>query len=377
MYKIAHVQVMPKLSGVQNFSLNVLKSLDGCEKYLICSSSEFVSDQQREFFEKSFLDNDIKIIWMKHLKRSIGVHDLYACRELWELFKEYKFDIVHTNSTKPGILARVVAKVAGIRTVVHTVHGVSFHAQEKKIKRFFYFLLEAIALQFGNYNISVNKYYLKYYKFFFWKKSICIYNGADFSRMTTNLMKDLPPVMNKGVKNVLFVGRLDIPKNPLVAIKAFSLLIRRGFNVKFHIVGDGELRDVCEKLVKYLNIEDHVIFHGWVDTPYSFYSECDVFFSPSIYEAFGFTFTEAAYFSKPIVSSTVEGIPEIVKDKKMGFLCNPKNHVSMADSLQKIISDNTLSKEMGEYGKEYVLSNFNLTICLEKYKEVYIELMKK
>ncbi len=102
-------------------------------------------------------------------------------------------------------------------------------------------------------------------------------------------------------------------------IKAYALLASKHPRVHLNIVGDGELRRACENLVSSLGITDQVTFHGWVEKPYAYYMNCDVFVCPSLYEAFGFTFIEAAYFKKPILASNVEGIPEVVIDKKMGF----------------------------------------------------------
>ncbi|MCE4475830.1 glycosyltransferase, partial [Escherichia coli] len=126
-------------------------------------------------------------------------------------------------------------------------------------KKIFYYLVEAIALQFGSYNVTVNNYYLRYYKLFFWKKSLRIYNGVDFSaieRSLTNKGEKNPD--ERTVKKILFVGRLDKQKNPLTALRAFKYLIQKNSNVIFDVVGDGELRKECETYVIENNLESKV-----------------------------------------------------------------------------------------------------------------------
>lgn len=369
MDSIAHIQVLPKLSGAQLFSLNMLKNLNVKNKYLICSGSEVVTEAQKEIFVREFEKAGVTIIWMKHLKRNVGIHDLKVILEFWGLFRKYRFSVVHSNSTKPGVIARIVARVAGINKVIHTVHGIAFHPNEKNLKRFIYYLLEVIALQFGHVNVSVNKYYLKFYSFFPWKKSICIYNGLDFNYL--NKLKECHVPLVFSSKRVLFVGRLDNQKNPLSAIKAFDILRRNLDNVHFDIVGDGEMKAECENLVSDLGLEALVTFHGWKNDPSEFYMQCDIFFCPSSYEAFGYTFAEAAYFSKPIVASNVEGIPEVVIHGKMGFISEPTDYEKQAEYLEEILRDKVMADSFGQYGHSYVKNNFPLEKCINSYLEIY------
>lgn len=369
MDKIAHVQVIPKLSGAQIFSLNILKEINTKQKYLLCSSTEVVSDKQRKDFIHEFETAGVTLIWMKNLRRDIGFHDILVLFEFWAIFRKYKFEVVHTNSTKPGIFARIMARLAGVPNVIHTVHGIAFHPSESFLKKKLYYILEIFALQFGNVNVSVNNFYLKFYKPFSWKKSICIPNGLDYKNFPSSVVKKI--TSDNNIKRVLFVGRLDNQKNPLTAIKAFNCLRHKMGDVFFDIVGDGELKADCERLVESLGLSDRVLFHGWVNEPFKYYSECDVFFCPSLYEAFGFTFAEAAFYSKPIVASDVEGIPEVVIDGRMGFICSPSDYEEQAKCLERILSDSVMAENFGRFGQAYVIEHFPLEKCVESYSELY------
>ena len=367
MKKIAHVLVLPKMAGSQKFCHMLLSKIEEYEKFVLVSECEDVDFEQRAEFIKNFESINVNVIWCKNLKRNIGKSDVKAFIELYNIFKQYDFDIVHTNSTKPGILARIAAKMAGVKKIIHTVHGISFYRGQPFIKRLIYWIIEVFALQFGDLNICVNKFYQKYYKIFFWKKSITIYNGYDFSEIKkiNKMAKD------SNEKRFLFVGRLDEQKDPLTLIKAFELIEKKYPNVYLDIVGDGELKGHCEELVKKLKIQDKVIFHGWVEKPYSFYLNCNVFICPSKYEAFGFIFVEAAYFKKPIITTSVEGIPEVVVDSKMGYLIKPGDFLDLSKRMTNLLESNSLCVAMGEYGHKYVTSNFDIEKCVEKYQAVY------
>ncbi|MCG7783359.1 glycosyltransferase, partial [Lelliottia amnigena] len=271
---------------------------------------------------------------------------------------------------KPGVTARIAARMAGINKIVHTVHGIAYYAGENIFKKTIYYLLEIIALQFGHYNVTVNDYYLKYYRPFVWKKSIRIYNGVDFANYSFKT-EGHKKVSNDFYKKILFVGRLDSQKNPLTALRAFKLLADNRDDVQFDIVGDGELRKQCEEFVKYNKLQTKVIFHGWSNDPTKFYRSADLFFCPSIYEAFGFTFVEAAFNELPIVASNVEGIPEVVKDGSMGLLCSPHDFYEQFKAIEKILFNEKLCKSFGSFGKSYVTSNFSFSEAFESYMRCY------
>lgn len=374
MKKIAHVLVLPKMAGAQKFCHMLLSEIKGYDKYVLVSSSENVDRHQVDEFTLAFNSIGVKIIWCEHLKRNIGRHDIKGFCELYKIFKAERFDIVHTNSTKPGIIGRVAARLAGIKKIVHTVHGTAFYKGQAISKRFIFWAIEAVALQFGNVNVCVNRYYLKYYKPFFWKKNIHIYNGYKFEVLEEyNKRKVDNAIINKKKFSFLFVGRLDNPKNPEMLIQAFSSLKEKRDDIHLDIVGDGELRNTCERLVYSLKLNDNVSFHGWVEKPYEFFSNCDAFVCPSRYEAFGFMFLEAAFFKKPIVATNVEGIPEVVIDRKMGFLVNSNDHIAFAGKMVELIDSTDLANEMGIFGHRYVVENFNVENFVQHYQKIYDE----
>lgn len=143
--KILHIQVLPKLSGVQKVSLEIFKKLNNekYDKYILFSDSIGYGDRAECI--KEFEATGAKVLFSKLLKREIGISDFPALFELYKLCKREKFDIVHTNSTKPGIIGRIAAFVAGVPLVVHTVHGLSFHKFVKFPIWQFYWACEMIA----------------------------------------------------------------------------------------------------------------------------------------------------------------------------------------------------------------------------------------
>lgn len=375
--KIVHVQVIPKLSGAQLFSLSLLSSLSSelYDKYIIFSEDEDVTVQQKEEVVTRFSAAGVKIIWLKSLRRSIGVHDVKCLLELVSIFKKHCFDIVHTNSTKPGIIARIAARVAGIKKIIHTVHGIAYHDNIPLLKRVFFYLIEVISTPFGHYNICVNKFYLKYYRWLPFVRSMTIYNGLDFLSLSAKSGISVPErnydFTQREVK-LLFVGRLDEQKDPLTLLQAFKLLsTSRERRFKLSMVGDGELMEACKQYCIENNLIDDVTIHGWVSQPQSLYATSDIFVCPSIYEAFGFTFVEAAYYGLPIVATNVEGIPEVVIDNYMGHLVQSKSPEQLAFAILNIANNQKVYQVFAQNAHNSVVSRFSIENMIAGYKKIY------
>jgi glycosyltransferase involved in cell wall biosynthesis len=178
--KILHILARPYLAGAQRISLEILRNLsnDEYDKYVLFGNDAIDNNLKLECIEK-FEMAAVKVLFSKNMCRNIGLKDIPAIIEIYKLCKREKFDIVHTNSTKPGIIGRIAATLAHVPLVIHTVHGLAFHEFVKFPKWQFYWFCEMFAAFFCNKIVLVNKYYNRYFKLFK-SKIITIYNGIDF-----------------------------------------------------------------------------------------------------------------------------------------------------------------------------------------------------
>ncbi len=364
--KILHIQVYPKLSGVQRVSLEILKNLSDEEydKYILFSD-ELDCGTPDECI-KAFEDIGVKVILSPKLRRSIGLSDFGAFKEIYNLCRKEKFDIVHTNSTKPGVVGRIAAYMAGVPLVVHTIHGLAFHKFIKSPRWQFYWACEMFASCFCHKIVSVNKYYLKYFKAFK-KKTSTIYNGFDFSTFP----KITPKINDSNQIKILFVGRLDKQKDPMVLLEAAQRIIKTHPEVCFNLVGDGEFFDDCQKYINDNKLENNVFLKGWCSNVFDYYQDSDILASPSIFEACSLTHIEAAYFYLPICSCIGDGIPETVEHNRTGLLCTPKDVNAFTENLLRLINDVDLRKKMGENAHERAISIFHSKYMINDYLQIY------
>lgn len=367
MKKILHILVLPKLAGSQKISLEILKALpdDEFEKWVLFSADLDVGDKNecKIAFEKA----GVKVIFSSKLKREICLSDVGAIIEIYNICKRERFDIVHTHSTKPGILGRIASSMAKVPLVIHTVHGVAFHKYIKLHKRIFYFFCEMFASFFCHKIILVNKYYSRYFGLFR-NKIFTIYNGLDFSQLPLLERKD-----NVACK-ILFVGRLDEPKDPVTLLEVAKVVIAKHPEVRFTLVGDGEKLNECRNFIAESNMFDNVSLEGWQNNVSRYYVSHDIFFAPSIFESFGLMFLEAGYYNLPTVATNVEGIPEVIKNGETGLLTNPREVQSLADNLLYLIENRKLRLKMGNNSYKRVTDLFSTEKMTSQYLKVYNDL---
>lgn len=366
MKKILHIQVLPKLSGVQRVSLEIFRGLSNNEyqKFILFSRSTEVGDMEE--CVKQFEEAGVEVLFSDNLKREIGLSDMSAFWEIYKLCKQQKFDIVHTHSTKPGIIGRTAAWFAKVPLIIHTVHGLSFHKFIKFPLWQFYWFCEMLSSLFCDKITIVNKYYVKYFKWFK-KKTSTIYNGIDFSK----LKRESYSRSTKDSIKILYVGRLDIPKDPLTMLQAAKIVCSKYPQVIFSIVGDGEKYEECNSFIISNNLQERVLLEGWQSDVSQYYASHDLFVMSSIYESFGLIFLEAGFYGLPVVATNVEGIPEVIEDGITGFLSEPLNFKDLAENILKLLGDNDLRLKMGKAAYDRVTTQFSVDKMIKEYEKIY------
>ena len=147
--------------------------------------------------------------------------------------------------------------------------------------------------------------------------------------------------------------------------------------IRLLIYGKGELKNKLEALTKELQIEDKVIFKGYIsneDVPKAL-NEMDIFVVPSINESFGVAAVEAMACEIPVIASSVGGLKEVVVDNETGYLVSKKNCKEIADKLKKLILDKELRISLGKAGRKRVLENYNWDSNVEYMIKIYEEII--
>ncbi|GAH03767.1 unnamed protein product, partial [marine sediment metagenome] len=150
---ILHIITKLELGGAQKSTLHIIDLLnkDRYNLSLISSNAGILIPEARSIPQ-------IDLSLLSILKRAVDpVKDFFALVSLIKLIKRKKFDIVHTHSSKAGILGRWAAKLAGVPVVLHSVHGWGFHHRQNPLTRRLFIYLERITAKITNRLIAVSQ----------------------------------------------------------------------------------------------------------------------------------------------------------------------------------------------------------------------------
>ncbi|MGB9201636.1 glycosyltransferase family 4 protein [Methanobacterium sp.] len=192
-------------------------------------------------------------------------------------------------------------------------------------------------------------------------KIVVIPNGINIDEVTTNLTKEESRIklgLPLETKIILFFGSLVPYKGPDILLKAFKVIKKEFPDVKLIFAGRGQMLVELRDMAKKFDIEDDVIFLGFVEEEDKalYYKSADIFSLPStnMAESFGIVNLEAMASGVPLVGSNLGGIPDIIHEGENGLLAKPCDYQSLANSLLKLLKDDDLRLKMGNNGKRMV-----------------------
>lgn len=171
---------------------------------------------------------------------------------------------------------------------------------------------------------------------------------------------------------LIFVGRLIFAKDVSSILQAFKYLREYSIHIKLLIVGDGILKESLQQEAKNLQIWDNIIFYGNVE--YKKIPEMlacsDIFLSPSIDEGMPRSVLEAQSMSLPVITTSVGGNAEIVKNMETGILVQTRNPQQIADVVKYLINNPKVANKIGDNARNYVVNNHDFNSCIKFFAEM-------
>jgi glycosyltransferase involved in cell wall biosynthesis len=175
---------------------------------------------------------------------------------------------------------------------------------------------------------------------------------------------------------IVVVGRLSPEKGHRCFIDALLQVSGKSDSVKALFVGEGHERESLQKIIQQNGMEGKIFLTGYQEDVASFYHASDIVVLPSLQEGMPVVALEAMMFAKPVVASSVGGIPEVVLHGETGFLVEPQNPAALADALLSLINDPRKRKEFGLAGKKRVETAFDPKSRTQKFLAMYRDLLE-
>jgi glycosyltransferase involved in cell wall biosynthesis len=301
----------------------------------------------------------VKLILIPELVRSISpLKDLKAFLRIFLLIKREKYTIVHTHTSKAGILGRWAALFAGVPIIIHTPHGHAFIGYFGRFMTSLFILIERITAIFTDTIITLTdrcKEEHVEFKIAKAERFRTIHSGVEMERFL-NLHIDREKKkrslgITDGYPVIGTVGRFISIKGHKYLIDAIKIVSERIPDVRFIFVGEGPLRPELIKQAESLGVIDKILFLGWREEIPEIISIIDLFVLTSLYEGMGKVFIEAMIMGKPVIATRVGGIPDIVRDGEDGILIPPKESKRLAEAIITLLEDKDKREKMGRSGK--------------------------
>lgn len=295
---------------------------------------------------------------------------------LRKLKKEHPKLIVHTHSTKAGLLGRWAAFFAGISRRVHTIHGYGFHPHQSRITWLAVYLPEFVTSFITTRFICVShadaQTGIRLFPGFAHKHTL-IYAAIDqdpfkvhATPKNTVLSPEKPFVIGT-------VACFKPQKNIFDLLQAFKTIHDRYQQAKLELIGDGILRPAIETWLAENNLTHIVTLHGWQPDVAAITKNWHVFALTSLWEGLPCAVIEARLLQLPVVSYKTGGIPEVIIHNVNGLLYEQKDWPGLANGLCDLIEDPALYARLSSYPDQ--LTPFTYQHMVEQHVNMYHALL--
>ena len=418
--KVVHIITRLILGGAQENTILTTENLPKIGNYEVTLFTGPPLGPEGSLIEEA-KKRKINIVMIEPLRRNIHPWlDLKSFFKLYFLIKKGGYHIVHTHSTKAGILGRIAARCAGVPIIIHTIHGLPFFPYQNKFMNFLAVNLERLTALCTDKIITVcNNMAKKAYKARVAPESkfLTIYSGMELDEFL-NIKENKELKQTLGIKNgELVIGkiaRLFELKGHRFLLKSAQEVISKFPNVhpvrnrspkgdrtempkalpisngvKFLFIGDGILKDELKKQTIELGIEDKIIFAGLVPREKipNYISIMDILVHVSLREGLARAIPQALACGKPVVAFNIDGADEVIRNGENGFLIPApnipeeqwKNYdcAQLTSSILKLLRDSNLRNKMAEKDKKIVDPIFRAEHMAGEIDNLYGQLLRK
>lgn len=327
----------------------------------------------------------LDVVVMPELVRALCPwRDWRALRKLRRLFRQERPDVVHTHSSKAGVLGRIAAYKEKVPAIVHTVHGLPFHPYQGRLARAIYVASERYAARrchrilcvadaMTNQAVAAGVAPREIFR--------TVYSGME----TAPFLADLGA--RERVRREFGLGRDDIVIGKIARLfhlKGHEDVLRAGVEVcrrepraRFFFLHGGILRPALEKLAAELGIGDRVVFGGIVppDRIPEMYEAMDMVVHASLREGLARVLPQALLSGVPVVSYDVDGAKEVVVPGETGWLVPPRDVGGLERAMLEALSDLPRAKAMAQEGRRRFAERFSAEAMVREIDAAYREVL--
>ncbi len=372
--RVLHVITRLDLGGAQANTLYTVKNLDK-ERFSAFLACGHGGELQKE------APDDVTLP-LRHLGREIKpLEDLRAFFELRSTMRRLKPDVVHTHSSKAGILGRLAAFFAGVPAVVHTFHGFGFNDRQPAPARLFYVLLEKFCARLSDALVFVSSANMSE------ASGLGIGDKSRYALVRSGIKLSAYPAPDQraekrselgvpcGAPLVVSIGNLKPQKNPGDFFISARLAAERHPDAAFVFIGGGEMSPDDRRLAEHPSLKGRLFLPGWRRDSAAILAAADIFAMTSLWEGLPRSLVEALATGLPAVCYDADGVRDILRDGKNGFLVRRGDTSAMAENISRLIRDRELRRRLADGARATDLSEFDIDAMVRAQERLYLALL--
>ncbi len=338
-------------------------------------------------------------IEITEMRRSIfPINDIKAYYKIKRIIKEFKPDIVHTHASKSGAIGRLAASSCKVKLIVHTFHGHVFHSYFNKAVSSLIVSFERWLAKKTNAIIAISdlqrKELVEVYKIAPANKVFTVPLGFNLEKYSIDQDKKRTVFREKYGFNadeivIGIIGRIVPIKNHEMFVQVASLIKKKsGNNVRFAVIGDGESLPVIEKKSSELGLsysyfvthpksKTDIVVTSWETEIDQVLAGLDIVVLTSYNEGTPVSLIEAQAAYKPVVSTNVGGVEDVITHGENGFLTSVNDIDTFANYVNRLIDDKELRDKMGNTGYHTVINRYSKQRLVKDIKKLYLDFLEK
>ena len=381
--RIVHVITRLILGGAQENTLLTVEGLHHRHRDEVIMITGPAEGPEGDLFDRA-RNQGLDVRVMPELVRAIRpATDFSAYQKLREMIREIKPDVVHTHSSKAGILGRAAAWKERVPAVVHTIHGLPFGPSETAMKNRLYIALERWAAKRCHAIVSVCNAMTEQALAAGVgrpEQYLTVYSGMDVDAFLNPRRErsDVRRELGLNDDHVAFatVARLFERKGHDDILAVAPKVLAKNPSVRFVFIGDGILRDRLKADAERVGVGHAVIFTGLVppDQIPELLHGVDAVVHPSLREGLARVLPQALISERPAISYDVDGAREVVLPET-GILLKTQNLDGLERAILRLASDPALRESMGREGRKRFAHQFRHETMTDELKSLYVKLL--
>lgn len=311
-------------------------------------------------------------------------NDLHTLGQLISIIRKGHIDILHTHSSKAGVLGRLAAWIARVPIIVHTIHGVPFHPYMNRWVRKSYIVVERFCARISNALVAVSHSIVRDCLQYTVgrKEQFTVIRSAfrtDEYLRVSERAEAIRSAFGAGPNDFLVgkISRLSEQKGHEALLRVLPAVFRQYPQVKVVFLGDGTIRDALVGRVHELSLDGKVVFAGAVPPSeiVDYISALDLVVHVSLHEGLPRVLPQALALGKPVISYDLDGSPEVIQHGVNGLLVRPLDDAALCAAISRVIENYPSFRENCEKGRNSIIGQFSETRMISDTGLLYRRLM--